>query len=264
MSARTTADWDARTYDRLAAPQEQWAGEVLERLPLSGEETVLDAGCGTGRVTRLLLDRLPEGRVVGVDGSPSMIELAGDALGADERVSLILSDLLEFTPELLREHAGTDRVDVVFSNATFHWIADHERLFERLAALLRPGGRLVAQCGGRGNVENWIRAVRAAAAEPPFSEHLDGFEPWNFYGPEETEDRLRAAGFERPRCWLEHKPTITPEDPRNFVSVVGLASLHEKLPDGLRERFTDAVYERLPPRLELRYVRLNIEATRRG
>ena len=115
MSARTTTDWDAERYDRLANPQEEWARGVLERLPLDGDETVLDAGCGSGRVTRLLLERLPEGRVIGVDGSTSMVAFAREALAEHtDRVTLINSDLLALTPELLREKSGVAAVDAIF------------------------------------------------------------------------------------------------------------------------------------------------------
>ena len=221
---------------------------------------MIDAGCGSGRATKLLLEKLPRGRVIGVDGSPSMIAVAAESFRGDDRIVLITSDLLELTPELLRGHAAVDSVDVVFSNATFHWIEDHELLFARLHSVLRPGGRLVAQCGGRGNVENWIAAVRTASAERPFAEHVEGFEPWNFYGPEETEEKLRAAGFTGARCWLEELPPIVPDDPRNFIVVVGLAAHHERLPEELRGPFTDAVLDAFGHPVELRYVRLNIDA----
>jgi trans-aconitate 2-methyltransferase len=264
VSGRSTTDWDARKYDRLAAPQEAWARLVLERLPLEGGEVVLDAGCGSGRATKLLLEKLPDGRVIGVDGSPSMIEVARETFEGDDRVSLINGDLLDLTPDLIRKEAGTDTVDAVFSNATFHWIEDHQRLFERLRSVLRPGGRLVAQCGGRGNVAEWTRATMAAAAQDPFAEYVDRFEPWNFYGPEETEERLREAGFEDARCWLEEMPVVVPDDPLDFVSVVGLAAHYERLPEKLREPFRDAVLEAFDGEFELHYVRLNIDARRPG
>ena len=262
MSPKTTTDWDAATYDRLAAPQEAWAREVLGRLPLRGDEIVLDAGCGSGRVAKLLLERLPQGRLIGADGSLSMIEAAAAAIGEDERVSLICSDLLEITPEVLSGEAGIDRVDVVFSNATFHWIADHERLFERLHAVLRPGGRFVAQCGGAGNVSSWRQGVEAASAEEPFRRYVGDFRPWNFYEREETERRLLGAGFTEVRCWLQEVEPIVPEDPREYVAVVGLAAHHERLPEKLRQPFVDAVLRNVRQPFELRYVRLNIEARR--
>jgi trans-aconitate 2-methyltransferase len=249
-----TVDWDAKTYDRLAAPQEAWAKDVLARLPLAGDETVLDAGCGSGRVTRLLLERLPRGRAIGVDGSASMIAVARNSLaGFGDRVELIHADLLELRLE--------EQADAVFSNAVFHWIFDHDALFRRLREALEPGGLLAAQCGGEGNVANWVAAVNRACAREPFAEFLDdGREPWHYATAAETEGRLLEAGFEDIRCWLEER-VVEPEDPREYVAVVGLATHHDRLPAELREAFTDAVAEELPRPLVLRYVRLNIEAT---
>lgn len=248
-----TTDWDAVTYDRLAAPQEEWARGVLERLLLRGEETVLDAGCGSGRVTRLLAERLPRGRVIGVDGSESMVAEARRSLAdLGDRVEVVHSDLLELDID--------EPVDAAFSNATFHWVLDHGLLFRRLRAALKPGALLVAQCGGEGNVAEWRAATEAAADLPEFADSFAGWEgPWNFAGPEQTESRLREAGFAEARCWLEEK-IVEPDDPRDFVAVVGLASHHERLPAELREPFTDAVLARLEHPLVLRYVRLNIEA----
>lgn len=251
--ARGTTDWDAKTYNRLAAPQEEWARETLERLPLTGQESVLDAGCGSGRVTRLLLDRLPSGAVIGVDGSESMIAEARQSLsGYGDRLTLIHSDLLELTlPQ---------PVDAVFSNAVFHWIWDHETLFARLHQALKPGGRLAAQCGGEGNVANWVAAVKRATEAEPFARYLaDRPEPWHYATVMDTTRRLEQAGFQSIRCWLEEK-VVEPEDPREYVAVVGLSAHHERLPEDLREPFTDAVVGNLELPLVLRYVRLNIEA----
>jgi trans-aconitate 2-methyltransferase len=252
-----TTDWDAKTYDRLAAPQEEWARDILARLALHGDEVVLDAGCGSGRVTRLLAERLPEGRVIGVDGSESMIVEAGRALAPfGDRVELIHSDLLEL--ELDKP------VDAVFSNAVFHWIFDHEALFHRLRAALKPGGVLAAQCGGEGNVANWVEAVKGASESEPFAAHLgDREEPWHYASAKETAALLERTGFSEVRCWLEER-FVEPDDPREYVAVVGLAAHHERLPSELRKPFTDAVDERLERPLVLRYVRLNIEARAAG
>ena len=148
-------DWDAATYDRVSAPQVEWALRVLERLPLRGDETVLDAGCGSGRVTQLLIERLPHGHVVAVDSAPSMVEHAREALDP-ERATVFQANLTEL--EL------AEPVDAAFSNAVFHWVPDHDALFARLHAALRPGGRLVAQCGGEGNVERFHDAAKAVGA----------------------------------------------------------------------------------------------------
>src|SRR6266566_1004259 len=130
--------WDGQSYDRISGPMEALGREVLARLRLSGDEVVLDAGCGSGRITEALLERLPRGRVIAVDASASMLKAASERLSdthasGDGRLELRLADLLEF--------ALPEPVDAIFSTATFHWIADHERLFARLRALLRPGGR---------------------------------------------------------------------------------------------------------------------------
>jgi trans-aconitate 2-methyltransferase len=248
-----TTDWDAKRYDRLAAPQEEWARDVLARLPIRGDETVLDAGCGSGRTTRLLLERLPHGRVIGVDGSASMITEARGALAPfGDRIELIHSDLLEL---VLRE-----KVDAVFSNAVFHWIFDHEALFRRLREAMKPGAILAAQCGGQGNVANWVGAVRRAAERERFAPYLaDRPEPWHYTSAREAAEVLTQVGFTDVRCWLEDR-IVEPQDPRNYVATVGLAAHHELLPPDLREPFTDAVVEELPRPVVLRYVRLNIDA----
>jgi trans-aconitate 2-methyltransferase len=258
--APQTTDWDGPAYDRVSTPQQEWAKKVLERLPLEGDETVLDAGCGSGRVTRMLLDRLRRGRVVGVDGSPSMIETARDSLGDEDRVSLIVSDLLELSPALLSREAGLSEVDDVFSNATFHWICDHQALFRALRSVMKPGGRLVAQCGGRGNVAEWVAAIRKVAARDPYAQHVGEFRPWNFYGPEETTERLEKAGFEQVHCELVEVEPVRPEDPRAFVRVVGLSAHRDRLPEELHEPFTDDVLGALEQPLQLTYVRLNMDA----
>jgi trans-aconitate 2-methyltransferase len=244
-----TRDWDAATYDRVSAPQVEWAERVLERLPLRGDETVLDAGCGSGRVTRMLLDRLPNGRVVAVDSAPSMVEHARAALDP-ERTTVLRADLTELELD--------EPVDAAFSNAVFHWIGDHDALFARLHAALAPGGRLVAQCGGKGNVQRFHDAASAVADEAPYADHFSGWRgPWNFAGAEETEERLERSGFTEIRAWLEPYP-VTPPDPTGFLRTVCLGPHLEQLPDELRDGFVAAVRERGGD--ELDYVRLNIDA----
>jgi trans-aconitate 2-methyltransferase len=243
-------DWDAATYDRVSDPQVAMAARVLDRLPLDGDETVLDAGCGSGRVTELLLERLPDGRVIAVDQAESMVEHARERLG--ERAVVLQSDLTAL--------ALDEQVDAVFSNAVFHWIANHPLLFERLFGALRAGGRLVAQCGGEGNIEEFHRVARAVGAKEPFAPHLGGWDgPWNFAGAEETAERLERAGFGEVETWLEPYPVV-PDDPRAYFTAVCLGPHLEQLPEELRERFVEAVYDLSGA--ELDYVRLNMNARR--
>ncbi|MGH2923622.1 MAG: class I SAM-dependent methyltransferase [Solirubrobacterales bacterium] len=260
MSARTS-DWDAALYHRVSSFQEGWARKMLdERVPMAGDETVLDAGCGSGRVTTMLAERLPRGRVIGVDAAPSMIEHARESLG--DAAILINADLVELTPALLREAAGVDSVDLVFSNATFHWIPDHEALFRRLHSVLRPGGRLVAQCGAEGNVQAFGDVVESVATDDPFARHLTGWDrPWNFSSREDAGRRLAAAGFDPIECWITEFDA-TPSDPRAFMRASGFAPIFERLPADLHDKFVDAVFARLAEPVVFHYVRLNIDAVR--
>ncbi len=245
-------EWDAETYDALAFPQFAWGLEVVERLELNGSETVLDAGCGSGRVSAELLKKLPEGKLIAVDGSEAMIAKARERLG--DRATYLVTDLTKLEVE--------PPVDLIFSTATFHWIVDHDRLFARLHTALQPGGRLIAQCGGAGNVAEHARAIAKAMGHAEFAPHFEGMEAmWNFAAPDETEAKLRNAGFREARCWLEPKP-VTPEHPLEFTETVTLGPHLDRLPEELRRPFAEAVLELCDEPLTLDYVRLNIEARR--
>jgi trans-aconitate 2-methyltransferase len=242
-------EWDAATYDRVADPMEQLAREVLDRLELRGDERVLDAGCGSGRVTRLLADRVPDGSVVAVDGSAAMAARARENLPLE--IDVEHQDLLELSLD--------EPVDLVLSTAVFHHIQDHDRLFERVRGVLRPGGRLVAQCGGEGNVSRFHAHTDMVAARAPYAEYLEGMPaPWRFEAPGPTEQRLRACGFTEIRCWLQLKPTV-PGDATGFLRTVLLNYHVRRLPDELVEPFVADVLEACEP-LKVDYVRLNIEA----
>lgn len=246
-----TRQWDGQSYDRISGPMEALGREVLARLQLRGDETVLDVGCGSGRVTQALIERLPRGRVIAVDASQSMVDAAHERVpNADVRVA----DLLELELE--------DPVDAVLSTATFHWIADHERLFSQLHAVLRPGGRLVAQCGGRGNIDVLRGHAKEVLARGPYAEHFrDWQSPWNYAGPQQTEGRLLAAGFSSAECWLAPAPQ-QPEQAREFLATIVLGPHVQQLPVQLREPFMDDVLAVLgEPVVVVDYVRLNIDAT---
>jgi trans-aconitate 2-methyltransferase len=245
--------WDGASYDRISGPMEALGRDVLMRLSLRGDETVLDAGCGSGRVTEALLARLPEGRVIALDSSDSMIAAARERLGeAHGRLELIHVDLLELELE--------EPVDAILSTATFHWIGDHEALFARLRAALGPGGQLVAQCGGEGNIDVLRGQAVELLANNPYAEHfIDWQPPWNYAGPSMTRKRLMDAGFRAAECWLTPAPR-EPEHPREFLSTIVLGPHVQRLPPELREPFMDELLARLGEPVVVDYVRLNIDA----
>ena len=241
-------DWDAATYDRIAVPMTRWGIGVVERLTLRGDETVLDAGCGTGRVTELLLARLPHGRVIALDASPAMLELARERLSGDGRVTFVLSDLLQPLPL-------DEPVDAVMSTATFHWIADHQRLFENLATAMRPGAELAAQCGGVDDIASVRSAVERVAGRWAGST--------NFATPAETEERLRAAGFDEIRVWLQDEPTPLESGAplEAYLRTICLRDQVAGMSEDERIRFAHDVAGALPEPI-IDYVRLNIGARR--
>ncbi|MBA2377284.1 MAG: methyltransferase domain-containing protein [Rubrobacter sp.] len=205
-----TMEWNASSYETLANLMTKWGEEFLSRLDLRGDESVIDAGCGTGRVTEKLLERLPDGKVFAVDGSHAMVEAAKERFAGDGRVSFSRQNLLELEVE--------EPMDIIFSTATFHWIRDHDRLFERLAAALKSGGLLAAQCGGEGNISRINDATEKVMRREPFAPRFENWTDDKLYaGVGATEERLREADFEPENIWLHEEPTP-------FESVEGLAA----------------------------------------
>lgn len=246
-------EWDAQAYSRVSLPQQEWAREVIERLSLDGDETVLDAGCGSGNVTLELLERVPRGRILAVDASVAMVDQARRVLPTD-RTEVLRADLTD-----LELDAVADRI---FSNAVFHWIPDHRALFGSLFRALRPGGILSAQCGGTGNIAAILEAWQEVTSSDPFSVLGPELAPGRrFAGPDETRDLLLEAGFDECRCWLEER-VAAPTDPRSFLQASGLAPARAALSADQFELFTDRMMEAMGQPETFDFVRLNILARR--
>ncbi|MEP6491095.1 MAG: methyltransferase domain-containing protein [bacterium] len=259
-STVSNSEWDARVYHTVSEPQFEWGKRVLATLDVSGGETVMDAGCGSGRLTALLAERLPRGRVVAVDRSVNMVKVAGETLAPFGDRALAAAADLSSLP-------FTSAFDVVFSTATFHWIVNHDRLFAALFAVLRAGGRLHAQCGGGTNLERIHTRADALAAAPEFAAFFREWSvPKEFADAETTRARLERAGFHNVNTHLEHAPFVFPDAHafRTFVSTVVLRPYLAKLSDvRLREAFLDRITSAATadsPAFELDYCRLNIAA----
>ena len=251
--------WDAEAYHRVSDPQVAWGRAVLSRLELRGDEIVLDAGCGTGRLTRELAARLPRGAVVALDASSQMLEQARTYLADCQPPVRFVRASLPVLP--------FDRVaDVVFSTATFHWVPDHPALFANIHRALKPGGLLHAQCGGYGNLAIARTPAEALMKHPRFAKWFADWRPvWEFADASVTANRLATAGFRDIDTSLETAPVAFEDEAayRAFVSTVVFRLHLAKLPDELRLAFLDELVERVRPMPEgftLDYVRLNLRA----
>jgi len=262
-TAGPPTEWDAASYHRLSAPQFSWGVRVLERLRLNGDETVMDAGCGTGRLTAGLLERLPRGRVAAVDLSQNMLEEARSQLSPrfGARVRVVRADLAELPFK--------EGFDGVFSTAAFHWVPDHPRLFRSLYESLKPGGWLVAQCGGGPNIARLMRRASVLMASEPYAPHFSGWKDSKVFADEvTTAERLRAAGFAEVETSLEPAPTVLSgaDEFREFLTAVNMHAHLARLPEGrLRRRFVEELTEQAAtddPPFMLDYCRLNISAHR--
>jgi trans-aconitate 2-methyltransferase len=243
-------EWDARTYDSLDLPHKRWGSGALERLGLRGDETVLELGCGSGRDTERLLEALPHGRVVAVDGSQQMLEQLRARLGdGDGRLQVLHRDL--------RKPFDLDGpFDAVMSVATFHWLPDHRHIFDELAKVVRPGGRLSIDAGGHGNIAGFLRAVARVCEDT--GEHV-----WNFADIPDTGARLRKAGFSDigVRLVADEARFDDRVQLEAFVATVMLAAQLRELPAEERASLVGAVCDQLDEPV-IDYVRLQIEATR--
>jgi trans-aconitate 2-methyltransferase len=253
--------WDANSYERVAEAQFRWAKEVVAWRAWAGDEHVLDAGCGPGRVSEELLRMLPKARVTAADRDPDMLAKARRRLDPFGPRARVVEADLEHLPAL-------GPVDVVLSTAVLHWVSDHPAAFAGFHRNLRQGGEVLLQFGGQGNIARLVGVARRVTAQPRFRDRFaDWTPPWRFDTPATTRLHLKAAGFADVRTWLEARPT--PFAGRaEFLAFCAAAPLRPhlgRLAAVDHGSFLEAVGDEwaaagLP--LELDYVRLNARARR--
>lgn len=259
QNSSSSREWDASAYHRLSGPQVSWGKKVLSRLKLRGDEVLLDAGCGTGRLTAELLQSLPDGFVVGVDLSQNMLAAARDHLKPEygARVHFVAADLqdLPFEPTF----------DGIFSTAAFHWVPDHLRLFRSLFRILRPGGWLRAQCGGGPNLAHLRERMDALMISSKYAPFFAGFRsPWVYNDAGTAADLLRQAGFVAVETSVEPALTVQPNSTAysEFVGTVILRQHLEEISDpALRVEFVAELTRQAAlddPPYSLDYWRLNL------
>jgi trans-aconitate 2-methyltransferase len=259
QDSKGVREWNAAAYHRLSGPQVSWGKKVLSGLALRGDEVLMDAGCGTGRLTAELLQALPQGRVIAVDLSQNMLATASEHLGPQfaARVHFVAADL----QDLPFDHI----FDGIFSTAAFHWVPDHDRLFRSLLRALRPGGWLRAQCGGGPNLARLRKRMDALAATPQFAPFFAGFRnPWVYNDAETAADILKRAGFIEVETSLEPAMTIL-DDAQKFSEFTRTAILRRHLEQIPEPELRDAFVAELTgqaaaddPSFSLDYWRLNL------
>lgn len=256
-----TREWDSEAYHRLSDPQLGWALKVVDKLDLlhlRGNEHILDAGCGTGRVTSAILRKFPNSRVTAVDASENMVRQAQDTLEEfSTRVSVERWDLLDLPYD--------NEFDVVFSTAVFHWIKHHDRLFDALFRVLKGGGALLAQCGGAPNLLKLRDRIQRVTETEKFRTYFANWSRvWEYPGPELTINRLERAGFQSVSSSLEAAPVSFENASRyrDFLVAMILHPYFERLPAELTTEFSDILVtqaEQDHPPFVLDYWRLNLQ-----
>lgn len=191
-------NWDAENYHRVSTVQESWATELLEKRKIGEYEVVMDAGCGTGRVTGTIANAVKKGRVYAVDIDVNMITKAKENLKEFSNIAFIKSDISEVRlPE---------KIDLIFSNAAIHWILDHKKLFSNFWELLKPNGELLIQCGGKGNLELVHTILEKLRKSNTFKHYFaDWKNPWNFASPADVKKTLNDTGFNDTQAQLKKK-----------------------------------------------------------
>ena len=256
-------EWNSRAYARLSNPMQTWGEAIVAQLPLRGDETALDLGCGDGRLTYFLLQRLPTGHVIAVDRSANMLE------AAKQRLSAEFDGRVAYVQQSLEQIAYDQTIDLAFSNAAFHWIKDHPKLFAAIFKALKPGGWLVAQCGGGANIARVRERLAKLMSSEPYKAYFgDWTGPWEFASPELTAERLNQAGFIDIETSMFEAPVqlISRAATYDYFEHVILGSHLEKIPDPkLKASFVEAMTEQSanddPPYCQ-DYWRLNLRARR--
>ena len=252
-----TIQWDAKDYAQSSSAQAEWGKELIASIPFAGDEAVLDVGCGDGKVTVLLAERVPRGRVVGVDNSEEMVALAREQYGVapSNLFGGDAGDRLQFEVVDARALPFDAEFDVVFSNSVLHWIQDHRPVLAGIRRALKPGGHAYLRFGGKGATKEITALLYEFMERSEWARYFQGFEsPMGFFAPEEYVPWIEAAGLTPER--VELLPRVMRHTPENFAAWVRTTKLPYTLrvPEGERERFIAELVaeyaQRHPPDVE--------------
>jgi trans-aconitate methyltransferase len=252
--------WDARTYDKVSSNvQLEWGRKLLEKRRWTGNEIVMDAGAGSGNLTKILADKVPNGKVFAVDADPNMVHQSKSNLSDYKNVQVIHSSMDKV-------YLPTE-VDVIFSNAALHWVLDQEGVFLHFWKLLKPNGELLIDYGGHGNLERPLSVIFKIIQSEQFKEHFANWkQSWYFPKPDETERLLQKVGFKEIQVDLSSQ-IISFSDRQSFATFVRTVIMKPflgYLPDANRkEQFIDVFLNEFKGQgwsWSLEFIRLTISA----
>jgi trans-aconitate 2-methyltransferase len=240
MAMAKNYSWNAKDYQKNSANQYAWAQELIPKLKLSGNEALLDIGCGDGKITAEISKALPQGRVIGIDSSPDMINLA--------QTCFPLNDYPNLSFQLMdaRKIVFQPIFDRVFSNAALHWITNQSAVLFAVQKSLKPGGRLLFQMAGKGNAQNVLAVLDEMMAEAPWKQYFENFKfPYGFYDQQEYTNFLVKEDLKPLRVELFPKDMkqAGAEGLAGWVRTTWLP-FTEKLPNELKAKFVDELVTR--------------------
>ncbi|HMD89030.1 MAG TPA: methyltransferase domain-containing protein [Anaerolineaceae bacterium] len=258
--------WDAHDYEKNSAQQRQWAQELLQKLELRGNETILDIGCGDGKITAEIATLLPAGSITGIDLSEEMIALAR------QRFPSLIYPNLHFQKADAASLPFEAEFTVIFSNAALHWISDNRPVVNGMSRSLKSGGRILLQMGGKGNAAEIVAVLDKMIQSPGWSEYFADFRfPYGFFSQSEYEVWLRQAGLKPGRVELVPKDMVHP----GRAGLLGWLRTTwlpytQRVPESKREGFLDELADTYlidhpldeQGQVHVRMVRLEVEAVK--
>jgi trans-aconitate 2-methyltransferase len=256
--------WNAADYHRSSPAQQLWAQELIAKLGLSGNECVLDIGCGDGKITAEIARSLPQGIVTGVDSSADMIRFARNHFSPNDYPNL------SFRNADARSLPFHEEFDMVFSNAALHWICDHMPVLAGINRSLKPGGRMVIQMGGKGNAADMFDALEVLLEDPSWGRYFTGFSfTFGFFSDTGYRTWLTSAGLEPLRVELIPKD-MTYASRQDFAAWIRTTWLPwmSRLPEHTRPAFIEALIDQYLKKfpadaggiIHIRMVRLEVHA----
>jgi trans-aconitate 2-methyltransferase len=233
-----THEFDGEEYRKASTHQREWGNRIIAEISLKGNERILDLGCGDGSLTSQLAKLVPEGCVLGIDSSRGMIDAACNLQGQNLLFRLMDINLLDFREEF----------DLVFSNATLHWVKDHNRLLKNTFACLKENGIMRFNFAAKGNCSHFIEVIGEATELPEYSSYFKVFEwPWYMPSVEEYEALVRQFPFREIRVWGEIADRYFPDISSlvKWVDQPSIVPFLECIPQSKKQSFRDYVVEKM-------------------